>query len=81
MTSDGKITKHVDKTTIPNGLVWSADNKTFFHIDTPIPMIAAYDFDAKTGTISNKRKCIDTVNWPDGCCIDSEDKIWAAHFA
>lgn len=48
LTSDGKITKHIDKVSISNGLVWSADNKTFYFIDTLTNSVAAYDFDAKT---------------------------------
>ena len=64
---------------IPNGLCWTKDSKTFYHIDTPDPVVSAYDFDPEKGLITNKRTCIDIpkgMGFPDGCTIDTEGKIW-----
>ena len=77
----GKIGKHAENLAIPNGLCWSADSKTFYHIDTPEGRVDAYDFDAVKGAISNKRTCIkvpEGMGYPDGCTIDSDGKIWIA---
>ena len=40
---------------ISNGLTWSPDHKTFYHIDTPTRQITAFDYDLATGEIDNPR--------------------------
>ncbi len=77
--------KRHDPCTVSNGLVWSADAKTFWYIDTPTGRIDAFDFDEAKGTITNRRPAVavDTAadGWPDGCTIDADDKIWVAMWA
>jgi len=82
LDNDGRVKKvDVGTMSIPNGLCWSEDTKTFYLIDSLNPEIPAFDFDVKTGELSNKRTCIDVpegMGLPDGCCIDNEGKIWIA---
>jgi sugar lactone lactonase YvrE len=69
---------------IPNGLGWSPDNKTMYHVDSSRSRVYAYDFDLDSGAISNKRTLIrvpDGEGFPDGLTIDSEGYIWLAHWA
>ena len=79
---DGEWTKHVTGVGISNGLVWSGDARTFWYIDTLDGTIDAFDYTASTGAICNRRTAvrIDTSKdgHPDGCCIDSHDRIWVA---
>jgi sugar lactone lactonase YvrE len=69
--------------TISNGMAWSPDNKTFYFIDTPTFEVVAYDYDIKTGTITNRRVAITIPKkegFPDGMTIDSEGMLWIAHW-
>jgi sugar lactone lactonase YvrE len=69
---------------ISNGIVWTADAKTMYYIDTPEKAVFAYDFDAETGDISNKRVAFEIpekYGYPDGMSIDEEGMPWIAHWA
>ncbi|TLG71511.1 SMP-30/gluconolactonase/LRE family protein [Culicoidibacter larvae] len=68
-----------------NGLGWSPDGKTFYHTDTTLLQVFAYDFDVATSTISNQRVCVDfnglDIGKPDGLCVDSQGHLWIGHWA
>jgi sugar lactone lactonase YvrE len=52
-----------------------------YYNDTPTMTVQAFDYDDKTGTISNRRVAIKIprgMGAPDGMTIDSEDKLWIA---
>jgi sugar lactone lactonase YvrE len=52
-----------------------------YHIDTPTLAVAAYDYDADTGDISNRRVAVaipGTMGMPDGMCVDDEGMLWVA---
>jgi len=75
----GKTELKIDSVTISNGIVWTSNHKTMYYIDTPTAQIRAYDFDNKTGNISNERVAIevnDSLGFPDGMAIDEEDMLW-----
>jgi sugar lactone lactonase YvrE len=83
---DGSM--HVMETglTISNGLGWSPDDATFYLTDSAKHLIYAYDFDAESGAISNRRVFIDlskeivdgAVVEPDGITIDQAGNLWVA---
>lgn len=79
---DGKSTRTLFKdVTISNGMAWSPDYKTFYYIDTPTCEVRAYDYDLKTGEISNRRRAFDVPNslgWADGMTSDVEGNLWIA---
>ena len=65
--TDRSVTRAVPNLTIPNGLAWSSNNDTMYHIDTPTRSIDAYDFDLASGTINNRRSSVripDGFGWP-----------------
>ncbi|RUS14077.1 SMP-30/Gluconolaconase/LRE domain protein [Endogone sp. FLAS-F59071] len=68
----------------PNtGVVWSPDNKTMYVGDSPTKKIFAWDFDAETGNISNRRVFFDVAKYwpeafPDGAAVDEEGCLWWA---
>lgn len=67
--------------TISNGLAWSLDHKTFYHIDTPTREVKAFDYDLTSGEISNPRTAIrvpESLGWPDGMTSDTEGNLWIA---
>ena len=76
---EGRYEAMVDSVTISNGIVWTKDSKTMYYIDTPTGYVRAYDYNDISGQISNERKVIEvpeSIGYPDGMAIDSEDKLW-----
>jgi sugar lactone lactonase YvrE len=66
-----------------NGIGWSPDNTIMYFVDSPLRTIFAYDFDAATGNIANRRTFVSTageVSEPDGLTVDSEGCIWCAYW-
>jgi sugar lactone lactonase YvrE len=79
---DTDLSLHVLDTNIgcANGPCWSPDDRTFYFADTFAGKIWAYDWDAKTGTPSNRRSFTDTIQpgLPDGATVDVEGYYWNA---
>jgi len=80
---DGAITQYLPSVTVSNGMAWSSDRKTMYYIDTMTQCVFAFDYDLETGHISNQRAVISverSEGFPDGMAIDTEDKLWVAHW-
>lgn len=78
---DGRATPRLGQVNISNGIVWSADAKTMYFVDTVQPRVDAFDFDNATGAISNRRPVVhfpEGVGLPDGMTIDADDNLWIA---
>ena len=65
-----------------NGPTWSRDSKKFYHVDSPQNVVMEFDYDKKTGEISNRRKLLAMDEgvggiW-DGASIDANGFIWWA---
>lgn len=70
--------------TVSNGMAWRSDAKTFYFIDSPTRMVQVFDYDQHSGHIANPRTACrfeDGMGWPDGMCIDADDRLWIAHWA
>ena len=75
------LTRQWTDITVANGLAWDPDGTTFYYIDSPTREVAAFDYDAESGAISNRRVAIpipDGEGFPDGMTIDVEGKLWIA---
>ncbi len=73
----------VDSVTISNGIVWSADKKRMYYVDTPTNEVKEYAYNDKTGEIRFTRVAVKIprdMGSPDGMTIDSEGKLWVAHW-
>lgn len=80
---DGRIEKKLSDATVSNGLAWSIDRSTMYYIDTQRRNVRAFDYDTKTGNISNERVIIEVpeeIGHPDGMTIDTEGTLWVALF-
>ena len=78
---DGSLHLMETGLTISNGLGWSPDGLTFYLTDSALHKIYAYDFEAKTGTIRNRRVLVDLSDEavePDGLAIDAQGNLWSA---
>lgn len=68
---------------VPNGLTWSPAGDIFYFIDSPAMRVDAFDFDAASGTLANRRVAVHIpadIGLPDGMTSDSEGMLWIAHF-
>ncbi|KAK1142886.1 rRNA-processing protein cgr1 [Aspergillus melleus] len=77
---DMKLHRMLEQVTIPNGIGWNLANDTMYLTDSPTGKIYAFDFQAETGAISNRRVHYDLgePKEPDGFAIDVEGCIWSA---
>jgi sugar lactone lactonase YvrE len=64
-----------------NGIAWSPDNKTLYVTAQFAYETYAWDFDAATGEIANRRvfaKVTPADGLPDGLTVDAEGGVWSA---
>ncbi len=67
--------------TIPNGIAWSRDGRTLYHIDSPTQRVEAFTFDPVDGALSAQRTLrafAPGEGCPDGMTIDAEGHLWVA---
>lgn len=67
-------------TPVPNGPVWSPDDKTMYACETPGGKVFQFDYDIETGKATNKRLFVQLENggMPDGMAVDVEGHVWVA---
>ncbi len=83
LDADLSVHKMMGNIAISNGIVWTADKKTMYYIDTHAYNVRAYDYDNATGNIANERVVVTVekgMGGPDGMAIDAEDMLWVAHY-
>ncbi len=78
---DGEIEVIAEGLAISNGMGFSPDLRTFYHTDSMAHRIYAYDYDAKSGELSNRRDFVEVPpeeGIPDGMTVDAEGHVWSA---
>ncbi len=83
LTQVGRLEARVPCVTVSNGLCWSRDARTLYYIDSATREVHAFDFYGLSGTLSGRRTVVSIpADWgyPDGMTIDSEDRLWVAHW-
>ena len=79
LSPDLEGTKAYGPVTNSNGIVWSADGRTCFYIDTPAKKVLAFDYDQ--GLLLNPRPVVGLNHIdssPDGMAIDENGLLWIA---
>lgn len=79
LDNDLKTYKILDSITCSNGICWSLDKTRMYYIDTPTMKVMVFDYDDRTGEISNGRTLVeipDGMGAPDGMTIDSKGNLW-----
>jgi sugar lactone lactonase YvrE len=65
-----------------NGIAWSPDDRTMYFCESFAYVIHAYDFDAVSGEIDNRRTfaTVDAASgsFPDGITVDADGFLWCA---
>lgn len=79
---DGGVTELYGEIGVSNGIGFSPDGRTLYHVDSSVAGIWAHSLDAD-GTLSNRR-LIGTQAFPegipDGLCVDVAGNLWVAHY-
>jgi sugar lactone lactonase YvrE len=81
LSATGTVDRMLTGVGISNGLGWSADERTFFYTDTPTQGVDAFDYDADSGEIRDRRRVITIAaadGVPDGLAIDAAGCFWVA---
>lgn len=76
-----RVSKKIEQVSISNGMCWSADNETMYHIDSPTREIKAFKHNAVTGDITFDRVAVQipaSLGFPDGMAMDAKGTIWVA---
>jgi sugar lactone lactonase YvrE len=79
---DGTVTLEDEKLGISNTVCWSPDGTVFYFGDTLQNTIFAWDYDAASGDIANKRPFFSGFDrgGPDGSAIDQDGYLWNARY-
>jgi sugar lactone lactonase YvrE len=83
LDADRSVTPMLHGFTIPNGLDWSADRRTMYHIDTATSRVDRFDYDDVSGAISGRQAVVaikPSQGFPDGMTLDAEGFLWVALF-
>jgi sugar lactone lactonase YvrE len=83
LSAGGEIERVIAETTLSNGLAWSPHGDTMYFIDSTTQRIDAFDFDARTGDVSDRRPLVaidPDDGLPDGMTVDAEGGIWVCLF-
>lgn len=75
----GDVRRRLGGVTCSNGIVWTADESTMYFIDSPTRRIDAFDYDAASGDLTNRRCAVEVpaeLGIPDGMAIDSAGMLW-----
>ncbi|KAK2777379.1 hypothetical protein FQN53_002254 [Emmonsiellopsis sp. PD_33] len=77
---DQTLHKMIEDMGIPNGMGWNKADDILYVTDTPTSNIYAYDFDAETGAIANRRVffTVEGEPCPDGFAMDDQGCLWIA---
>jgi sugar lactone lactonase YvrE len=84
----GELRDSGKRSTVSNGVAFSADNDTMYHSDTTSHRIRRYAFDLSIGTLGEDQvlkqfstdKNADYGGRPDGGAVDSEGAYWCAMY-
>lgn len=83
LDTDGTITELWDDLEIPNGMGFSPNEEVFYLVESEPALVHAFDYDPKTGSLSNRRVFADTadhVGVPDGLTVDADGYVWTARW-
>ena len=75
------LTRVVDSVTLSNGLGWSPDARTMYHVDSRKGVVWTLAFDVASGTAVDPRvfaSIPESVGSPDGLSVDREGGVWLA---
>jgi D-xylono/L-arabinono-1,4-lactonase len=78
---DGTVTEMADGFKGPNGMGFTPDLRGMYFTDSPARRIYYFDYDRKTGSLSNRQtfaEISEDEGLPDGITVDAEGYVWSA---
>jgi sugar lactone lactonase YvrE len=66
---------------VSNGLGWSPDGSTLYHVDSPRRRIDLYEFELEAGRVAGRRAVMPVPRehgTPDGLTVDADGGVWVA---
>jgi sugar lactone lactonase YvrE len=81
--ADGRVKTMLGDVTISNGIGWSPDDTVMYYVDTPTLGVDAFDYDAASCAIANRRRIVtidESAGSPDGLVVDAEGCVWVARW-
>lgn len=78
---DGSVEELYGGVEVSNGIGFSPDGGTLYHVDSTTKGVIAHDIDAD-GNVSNRRHIGRDAferGIPDGMCVDADGNLWVAH--
>lgn len=83
MDKNLNVNRMLTGVTISNGMAWNIEKQLMYYIDTKTKKICSYDFNMKSGEMTNEQTVItisEGMGSPDGMTIDEEGMLWVAFF-
>jgi L-arabinonolactonase len=83
LDADLSCARLIDGVVCSNALCWSPDSRTMYHADTCARTVWAWDFDASSGEVANRRTFVqvpESEGAPDGATVDADGFVWLAHW-
>ena len=78
---DGSAVEVLAGISLSNGIDWSPDGRTMYHVDTSARTLSAYPFNGLTGALGPSQVLIDFESgdgYPDGITVDAAGCIWVS---
>jgi D-xylonolactonase len=78
---DGSLHVVLEEIGCSNGMAFTADRESFYYTDSFAREIYRFDYKVADGSLRNQRlyaRLGEADGLPDGCLLDSEDRLWAA---
>nr|WP_246574481.1 SMP-30/gluconolactonase/LRE family protein [Chelatococcus asaccharovorans] len=79
--ADLAVHRHIDKVGMAKNVAFDTAGQRLYFADTANNVVLAFDFDALSGTIANRRVFLaaaDIPGNPNGITVDAEDHLWVA---
>jgi sugar lactone lactonase YvrE len=73
----------LDDVGLSNGIGFSPEHETLYYTDSWTDRIDAFDYEAETGDLTNRRTFVDlseTAGMPDGLTVDADGYVWSAQY-
>lgn len=83
LDTDGRLTRILEGIGCSNGMGFTPDLRQMYYTDSPKRELYLFDYDRKTGEITNQHVFVRTAEGegvPDGMTVDAEGYVWSARW-